>query len=70
VLVSIAIDTAKADVVARPYPCLLDTGAFAEVGRRRVPTTLVIDAHGRTVYEGGALDRAALDALANALRSQ
>jgi thiol-disulfide isomerase/thioredoxin len=69
VLVSIAID-AKAEEVAKaqlPYPRLVDTGAFAELGRRRVPTTFVIDASGRTVYEGGALDRAALDALTKAL---
>ena len=69
VLVSIAID-AKAEEVAAmqlPYPRLVDTGAFAEVGHRRVPTTFVIDASGRTVYEGGALDRAALDALTKAL---
>ena len=68
-LVSIAID-AKAEEVAAmqlPYPRLVDTGAFAEVGHRRVPTTFVIDASGRTVYEGGALDRAALDALTKAL---
>jgi cytochrome c biogenesis protein CcmG/thiol:disulfide interchange protein DsbE len=69
VLVSIAID-AKAEEVAKlhePYARLVDTGAFAEVGHKRVPTTFVIDASGRTVYEGGALDRAALDALTKAL---
>ncbi len=69
VLVSIAID-AKAEEIASmnlPYPRLVDTGAFAEVGHRRVPSTFVIDASGRTVYEGGALDRAALDALTKAL---
>jgi cytochrome c biogenesis protein CcmG/thiol:disulfide interchange protein DsbE len=72
VLVSIAID-AKAEEIASvqlPYPRLIDTGAFAEVGRRRVPTTFVIDASGRTVYEGGALDRAALDALTKALHRE
>ncbi len=68
-LVSIAIGTTAEDVAASstPYPRLVDTGAFAEVGRRRVPATLVIDANGRTVFEGGALDRAALEALTKAL---
>lgn len=66
VLVSIAID-AHAEDLAAPYPRLLDTGAFAEIGRKRVPTTLVIDAGGRTVFEGGALDQAALHALDQAL---
>jgi thiol-disulfide isomerase/thioredoxin len=71
VLVSIAID-AKAEEVASmqlPYPRLVDTGAFAEVGHRRVPSTFVIDASGRTIYEGGALDRGALDALTKALHA-
>ena len=69
VLVSIAIDTKTEEVahLSLPYPRLVDTGAFAEVGHRRVPATIVIDASGRTVYEGGALDRAALDALSKAL---
>jgi thiol-disulfide isomerase/thioredoxin len=67
VLVSIAIGTSADDVAARPYPRLIDTGAFAEFGHRRVPATLVIDASGRTVFEGGALDGAALDALTKAL---
>ncbi len=69
VLVSIAIDAKPEDLRgdAPPYPRLVDTGAFAEAGMRRVPTTLVIDASGRTVYEGGALDRDALDALTKVL---
>ena len=68
VLVSIAIGTSASELAsATPYPRLLDTGAFAEAGQRRVPATLVIDASGRTVFEGGALDRAALDALTKAL---
>jgi hypothetical protein len=68
VLVSIAID-ARAEDVAGPlaYPRVLDTGAFADIGHRRVPATLVIDAMGRTVFEGGALDRAALEALTKAI---
>jgi thiol-disulfide isomerase/thioredoxin len=74
VLVSIAIDAKAAEIAHAtaqlPYPRLVDTGAFAEVGHRRVPTTLVIDASGRTVYEGGALDRNALDALTKALRRE
>ena len=72
VLVSIAID-AKADELVKaspPYPRLVDKGAFAEVGHRRVPSTFVIDGSGRTVYEGGALDRNALDALTKALRRE
>jgi len=69
VLVSIAIDAKAEELAKTPYPRLVDTGTFAEVGHRRVPTTLVIDASGRTVYEGGALDRAALDALTKALRT-
>ena len=69
VLVSIAIGTTAEEIAAdtRPYPRLVDTGAFAEVGHRRVPSTLVIDATGHTVFEGGALDDAALDALKKAL---
>ncbi len=69
VLVSIAIGTTAEEVTAAasPYPRLLDTGAFAEVGRRRVPATLVIDKTGHTVFEGGALDGAALAALTKAL---
>ena len=69
VLVSIATGTSAAEIAASapPYPRLMDTGPFAEVGRRRVPATLVLDARGRTVFEGGALDRAALDALTKAL---
>jgi thiol-disulfide isomerase/thioredoxin len=68
-LVSIAIDTTAEAIASAPppYPRLLDSGAFAEVGRRRVPATLVLDANGRTIFEGGALDRAALDALTKAL---
>ena len=69
VLVSIAIDAKAEELAKTPYPRVVDTGAFAEVGHRRVPTTLVIDASGRTVYEGGALDSAALDALTKALRT-
>lgn len=69
VLVSIAIGTSAKEVsdAKLPYPRLIDTGAFAEIGRRRVPTTLVLDGSGRTVYEGGALDRDGLDALTKAL---
>ena len=44
-----------------------DEGTFAELGERRVPTILVVDATGRTVHRGRALDRAALDALARSL---
>ena len=69
VLVSIAIGTTAQEIAADtpPYPRLVDTGAFAEVGHRRVPSTLVIDATGHTVFEGGALDGAALDARTKAL---
>ena len=70
VLVSIAIDAKAGELASTPYLRLLDTGPFAEVGRRRVPATLVIDGSGRTVYEGGALDRAALDALTKALHQE
>jgi len=69
VLVSIAIDAKAEELAKTPYPRVVDTGVFAEVGHRRVPATLVIDASGRTVYEGGALDSAALDALTKALRT-
>lgn len=68
VLVSIAIDAKAGELEKTPYPQLVDNGTFAEVGHKRVPTTLVIDGSGRTVYEGGALDSAALDALTKALR--
>jgi cytochrome c biogenesis protein CcmG/thiol:disulfide interchange protein DsbE len=37
------------------------------LGTNRVPTTLIIDRDGRIIHEGGALDRAALEALRNAL---
>jgi thiol-disulfide isomerase/thioredoxin len=69
VLVSIAIDTNAKELAGAkpPYPRLVDTGMFAELGKRRVPTTFVIDATGHAVFEGGALDRAALDALSKAL---
>ncbi len=40
-----------------------DQERFAEIGERRVPTILVVDGAGRTVHQGRALDRAALDAL-------
>jgi thiol-disulfide isomerase/thioredoxin len=68
VLVSIAIGTSASEVsTPTPYARLFDTGAFAEVGKRRVPATLVIDATGHTVYEGGALDADALAALTKTL---
>lgn len=37
------------------------------LGTNRVPTTLVIDRDGRIIHQGGALDRAALEVLRNAL---
>lgn len=37
------------------------------LGERRVPTTLVVDRHGRIVFRGGALDRAGLTALRQVL---
>ncbi|MBP9114012.1 MAG: TlpA family protein disulfide reductase, partial [Polyangiaceae bacterium] len=51
------------------YPQLIDTqGDVGLLGRRQVPTTLVINRQGRTVYMGEALDEAAIDALNNVLR--
>lgn len=44
-----------------------DEGRFGELGDRRVPTILVVDPAGHTVHEGRALDRPALDALAQVL---
>lgn len=69
VLVSVAIDASADEVksAAVPYVRLLDTGPFARLGKRRVPATLVLDRTGQQVFEGGALDRDALDALTQVL---
>lgn len=52
------------------YAQLIDEDfAFADAlgGQRRVPTTLVIDRHGRIVFRGDALDALSLDALRRAV---
>lgn len=52
------------------FPQLVDEG-FAltdALGQRRLPTTLVVDRHGRVVFTGGALDERALAAFREALR--
>ncbi len=51
------------------YPQLVDESfALADaLGEKRVPATLVIDASGRVVFVGGALDEAALDAFRDAM---
>lgn len=70
VLVSVAIGTTASELPspAPKYARYLDSGAFADYGARRVPATLVLGRDGKIVYEGGALDRAALDALDAAVR--
>ncbi len=47
------------------YPQLVDEKfALADaLGEKRVPTTLVVDRHGRVVFTGGALDAPAIAAL-------
>ena len=51
------------------YAQLVDQDfAFADaLGQRRVPTTLVVDRHGRIVFRGDALDERSLDALRRAI---
>jgi peroxiredoxin len=51
------------------YAQLVDRDfAFADaLGQRRVPTTLVVDRHGRIVFRGDALDGRSLDALRQAI---
>jgi peroxiredoxin len=51
------------------YAQLVDVDfAFADaLGQRRVPTTLVVDRHGRIVFRGDALDAGSLDALRQAI---
>lgn len=51
------------------YAQLVDEDfAFADaLGQRRVPTTLVVDRHGRIVFRGDALDARGLEALRQAI---
>ena len=52
------------------YAQLVDQDfAFADAlgGQRRVPTTLVVDRHGRIVFRGDALDARSLEALRQAV---
>jgi peroxiredoxin len=51
------------------YAQLVDEDfAFADaLGQRRVPTTLVVDRHGRIVFRGDALDGRSLEALRQAI---
>jgi peroxiredoxin len=51
------------------YAQLVDEDfAFADaLGQRRVPTTLVVDRHGRIVFRGEALDGKSLEALRQAI---
>lgn len=67
-------DTVASFVRARDlrYPQLVDEDFSLgdALGVRAVPTTLVLDRGGRLVYRGGALDRAALVALDEAIANK
>jgi len=60
-VVDIAIDEAPRPGEAQSF--FDAAGAFARLGPRVVPTTLVLDRRGLVAFVGGALDRRAIDAL-------
>ena len=74
-VVGVAVGESPATVAAFPlvrgasYPLYVDQEfALADsLGQRRIPATLVIDGSGRIVFEGAALDRAALAAFRSTL---
>jgi thiol-disulfide isomerase/thioredoxin len=78
VVVGVAVgetsDVVREDLRRHPtgYPQLVDEPfAFADaLGVHTLPTVLVLDAEGRVVHEGGALDHAALAAFRRVLREQ